>query len=81
MSGASGSALRDGATAAATTYLGDPRNPVGLAREVWADVDRTIEGDQGARLWLRANPQLVTDVECGDLGPWVDIDTPADLPR
>ena len=76
-----GSALRDGATAAAATYLGDPRNPVGLAREVWADVDRTIEGDQGARLWLRANPQLVTDVECGDLGPWVDIDTPADLPR
>jgi len=75
------SALREGATAAAATYFGDPRNPVGLAREVWTDVDRTIEGDQGVRLWLRANPQLVTDVECGDLGPWVDIDTPADLPR
>jgi CTP:molybdopterin cytidylyltransferase MocA len=75
------SALREGATAAAATYLGDPRNPVGLARGVWADVDRTIEGDQGVRLWLRANPQLVTGVECGDLGPWVDIDTPADLPR
>ncbi len=75
------SALRDGKTAAVATYVGDARTPVGLAREVWADVERTAEGDEGARSWLRANPQLVTDVECADLGPWVDIDTPRDLPR
>jgi CTP:molybdopterin cytidylyltransferase MocA len=76
-----GSALRDGATAAAATYLGHVRLPVGLASEVWADVARTVDGDEGARLWLRANPHLVTGVECGDLGPWVDIDTPKDLLR
>ena len=76
-----GSALRDGATAAVATYLGQPRTPVGLMREVWADVSRTVDGDQGARRWLRANPDLVTDVECSDLGSWVDIDHPKDLPR
>jgi CTP:molybdopterin cytidylyltransferase MocA len=75
-----GSALRDGATAAVATYDGMARTPVGLAREVWADVARTVSGDEGARAWLRANPQQVTDVECADLGPWTDIDTPADLP-
>ena len=76
-----GSALSDGATAAVATYLGQPRTPVGLARGVWADVSRTVDGDQGARKWLRANPDLVTGVECADLGPWVDIDAPEDLLR
>jgi nicotine blue oxidoreductase len=76
-----GSALSDGATAAVATYLGQPRTPVGLTREVWAEVARSVDGDQGARKWLRANPDLVTDVECADLGPWVDIDTQADLLR
>ena len=75
------SALRDGGIAAVATYVGDARTPVGLRREVWADVERRVGGDEGARPWLRANPQLVTDVECADLGPWVDIDTPRDLPR
>ncbi|MEP7016412.1 MAG: nucleotidyltransferase family protein [Actinomycetota bacterium] len=74
-----GSALSDGATAAVATYLGHPRTPVGLTREVWSDVWRTVDGDQGARKWLRANPDLVTGVECADLGPWVDIDAPGDL--
>ena len=63
------------------TYVGDARTPVGLTRGVWADVERAVEGDEGARSWLRANPQLVIGVECADLGPWVDIDTPRDLPR
>jgi nicotine blue oxidoreductase len=76
-----GSALSDGATAAVATYLGQPRTPVGLTREVWAEVARSVDGDQGARKWLRANPDLVTDVECADLGPWVDIDTQEDLLR
>ena len=74
------SALSNGATAAVATYEGKARTPVGLAREVWADVARTVAGDEGARGWLRAHPQLVTDVECADLGPWTDIDTPAHLP-
>ena len=76
-----GSALREGATAAVATYEGRARTPVGLTREVWADVARTVAGDEGARGWLRAHRHLVTDVECADLGAWVDIDTPADLPN
>lgn len=74
------SALRDGATAAVATYTGKARTPVGLAREVWADVVTTVAGDEGARGWLRDHPQLVTEVACADLGPWTDIDTPAHLP-
>ena len=73
-------ALHDGATAAAATYGGKARTPVGLTREVWADVAGTAAGDEGARSWLRAHPHLVTEVECADLGPWTDIDTPTDLP-
>jgi nicotine blue oxidoreductase len=74
------SALREGATAVVATYEGNARTPVGLTRQVWADVTHTVAGDQGARTWLRAHPQLVTEAECADLGSWTDIDTPADLP-
>ena len=74
------SALHGGATAAVATYEGTARTPVGLTREVWADVARTAVGDEGARGWLRAHPHLVTEVECADLGRWTDIDRPADLP-
>jgi CTP:molybdopterin cytidylyltransferase MocA len=75
-----GSALREGATAAVATYEGRARTPVGLTRETWADVARTVAGDEGARRWLRAHWHLVTQVECSDLGSWTDIDTPDDLP-
>jgi nicotine blue oxidoreductase len=75
------SALHGGATAAVATYEGTARTPVGLAREVWADVARTAAGDEGARSWLRAHPHLVTEVECADLGRWSDINTPTDLPH
>jgi nicotine blue oxidoreductase len=75
-----GSSLRDGATAAVATYLGAARTPVGLTREIWADVASTAVEDEGARRWLCSHPDLVTVVECADLGPWTDIDTPADLP-
>jgi len=74
-----GAALRDGATAAVATYRGQARTPVGLIREAWAEVARTV-GDEGARGWLRAHPEMVTEVECADLGPWIDIDTTEDLP-
>lgn len=72
------SALRDGATSAVATYEGKARTPVGLTRGVWADVARTVAGDEGARGWLRAHQHLVTDVECADLGSWSDINTPTD---
>jgi CTP:molybdopterin cytidylyltransferase MocA len=74
------SALQEGAAAAAATYDGTMRTPAGLTREVWAGVARSVAGDQGARTWLRSHPDLVTAVECADLGSWTDIDTPGDLP-
>jgi len=41
----------------------------------------SASGDQGARAFLRARPDLVTLVECGDTGSPDDIDTAADLAR
>jgi CTP:molybdopterin cytidylyltransferase MocA len=72
-------ALTNGATAAVATYEGKARTPVGLTRQVWAAVAETISGDEGARGWLRDHPELVTEVECADLGRWRDIDSVADL--
>jgi CTP:molybdopterin cytidylyltransferase MocA len=74
-------AHRDGASVAVAAYDGRPRNPVLLAREHWPEVIATATGDQGARAFLRARPELVTLVECGDTGRPDDVDTPADLAR
>jgi CTP:molybdopterin cytidylyltransferase MocA len=74
-------AYRDGASVAVAAYDGQPRNPVLLAREHWAEVMATATGDQGARTFLRTRRDLVTLVECGDTGRPDDIDTPADLAR
>jgi CTP:molybdopterin cytidylyltransferase MocA len=74
-------AYRDGAIVAVAAYDGQARNPVLLARECWAEVIAMATGDQGARTFLRARPDLVTVVECGDTGRPDDIDTPADLAR
>jgi CTP:molybdopterin cytidylyltransferase MocA len=70
-----------GASVAVAAYHGRPRNPVLLAREHWPEVIAMATGDQGARTFLRARPELVTLVECGDTGRPDDIDTPADLER
>jgi CTP:molybdopterin cytidylyltransferase MocA len=70
-----------GASVAVAAYHGSPRNPVLLAREHWPEVIAMATGDQGARAFLRARPELVTLVECGDTGRPDDIDTPADLER
>jgi CTP:molybdopterin cytidylyltransferase MocA len=74
-------AYREGATVAVAAYQGKPRNPVLLAREHWPEVIETATGDQGARAFLRAHPDLVTLIECGDTGRPDDIDTRADLER
>jgi CTP:molybdopterin cytidylyltransferase MocA len=70
-----------GATVAVAAYQGAPRNPVLLAREHWAGVVDLAVGDAGARPFLRAHPELVTLVECGDTGRPDDLDTPSDLVR
>jgi nicotine blue oxidoreductase len=62
-------------------YDGRPRNPVLVGREHWAAVADMATGDMGARPFLRAHPELVTHVECGDTGSPLDIDTPEDLAR
>jgi CTP:molybdopterin cytidylyltransferase MocA len=70
-----------GATVVVAAYDGRPRNPVLIDRIHWAEVLATTTGDAGARPFLRAHPDLVTAVECGDTGRPDDIDTPEDLAR
>jgi CTP:molybdopterin cytidylyltransferase MocA len=72
---------RRGAAVAVAAYGGKPRNPVLIAREHWPAVLELATGDSGARPFLRAHPELVTLVECGDTGSPDDIDTPEDLER
>ncbi|WP_300613536.1 nucleotidyltransferase family protein [Trebonia sp.] len=74
-------AYRDGAGVAVAAYDGKPRNPVLIAREHWASVLELATGDAGARPFLRAHPELVTLIECGDTGSPYDVDTPEDLAR
>jgi nicotine blue oxidoreductase len=74
-------AYRGGASVAVACYEGNPRNPVLLPREHWPEVIASATGDQGARAFLRARPDLVTLIECGDTGRPDDIDTAADLER
>jgi CTP:molybdopterin cytidylyltransferase MocA len=75
------SAFAEGARVAVAAYSGKPRNPVLLAREYWSAAIELAAGDVGARPFLRAHPELVTLVECGDTGRPDDIDTPDDLDR
>jgi CTP:molybdopterin cytidylyltransferase MocA len=74
-------AYHAGARVAVAAYDGAPRNPVLLTREHWAEVTALAVGDAGARPFLRAHPDLVTLVECGDTGRPDDLDTPSDLDR
>ena len=71
--------LATGGTAVVAAYDGRPRNPVLLDRSVWPGVSAAAVGDEGARGWLRAHPELVTAVDCTDVGAPDDVDTPADL--
>ncbi len=70
-----------GARVAVACYEGRPRNPVLIGREHWPAVVALATGDVGARPFLRAHPDLVTHVECGDVGRPDDIDSPEDLAR
>jgi nicotine blue oxidoreductase len=70
---------RAGASVAVATYGGAPRNPVLIAREHFEAVAASAVGDVGARDFLRAHRELVTEVPCDDVGDPADIDTPEDL--
>jgi CTP:molybdopterin cytidylyltransferase MocA len=70
-----------GAGIAVAAYDGIPRNPVLIAREHWPGVTAMAVGDAGARPFLRAHPDLVTPVECGDTGRPDDLDTRSDFDR
>ena len=70
-----------GAVIAVAAYDGILRNPVLIAREHWPGVIAMAVGDAGARPFLRAHPDLVTPVECGDTGRPDDLDTRSDFDR
>ncbi len=70
-----------GAGVAIAAYDGKPRNPVLIARDHWQAVLAGATGDVGARPFLKAHPELVTLVECGDTGSPDDVDTADDLAR
>jgi nicotine blue oxidoreductase len=74
-------AFQAGADVAVASYAGKRRNPVLIARPYWAQAAATAEADSGAREFLAARPDLVTLVECGDIGRPDDLDTAEDLER
>ncbi|MGQ0467295.1 MAG: nucleotidyltransferase family protein [Sporichthyaceae bacterium] len=73
--------IRLGGPVAVATYGGQRRNPVLLGRVAWEEARELAVGDQGARPFLAAHPELVVGVPCDDLGAPDDIDTPDDLQR
>jgi CTP:molybdopterin cytidylyltransferase MocA len=65
----------------AAGYAGKRRNPVLIPRRYWTDVAAAAEADLGARGFLDAHKDLITIVECGDIGRPDDLDTEEDLRR
>jgi CTP:molybdopterin cytidylyltransferase MocA len=62
------------AVLARAAYDGRPGHPVLAGRDHWAGIAGSARGDRGARDYLRAHPPVL--VECGDLAPGRDVDTP-----
>lgn len=72
-------AAADGPTSLArATYDGRPGHPVLMGRDHWFPAAAVVEGDEGARDYLREHGCLA--VECGDLATGRDVDTRGDQP-
>jgi molybdenum cofactor cytidylyltransferase len=69
-----------GAAIVAPVYRGQRGNPVLFGRGVFPEL-LAIQGDQGARAILAANPARVRAVAFDDDRPLADIDTPEDYER
>jgi CTP:molybdopterin cytidylyltransferase MocA len=72
-------AVQGGAPVAIADFAGRRVPPVAIAGKYWDEVAERAEGDQGARGFLQAHPELVTAVPCA--GDPADLDTPEDLAR
>lgn len=73
-------AFEDGASIAVATYGGKRRNPVLFSRAVWVDVISSLDGDEGARGFMRGRGDVV-EVPCDGIGDPSDIDTKEDLDK
>lgn len=71
--------LHCGATLATASYGGNRGHPVLLGAQHFAAVSQMAVGDVGARRFLAAHPELVTQIPCDDTGSPDDVDTPQDL--
>ncbi|MGN6689051.1 MAG: nucleotidyltransferase family protein [Actinomycetales bacterium] len=63
------------------TYAGVPGHPVVVGARHFPGLLATLEGDAGARRYLKQQADSVVRVECGDIGSGEDVDTAADLQR
>ena len=66
------------ASLARATYGGAPGHPVLIGRDHWVPLAADLQGDQGARAYLRDHD--VVEVECADLATGRDVDTAPDQP-
>ena len=69
-------AARSSTSGLARAYFGGtPGHPVVVANRHWTELLRGLRGDEGARTFLAARPD-VAEVDCADLASGRDVDTP-----
>lgn len=69
----------DARAVAMAGYHGRRGHPVLFDRSVWTQVAAWAHGDAGARHFLAAHPESITEVDCTGLADPGDVDTPAQL--
>ena len=74
-------AWRAGAEVASAVYGGRRGHPVLLGAAHWDGVAEAAVGELGARAYLAARPEVVTEVPCDGTGRPGDVDTPEALER